>query len=80
MAQTTTHFSCTMSNIPTFNAKTKQLVDDWTVSCKITEGDKVVWGPKALVLPQHASYAEAMTEIDRWRKEDEPTLVKKKVD
>ena len=50
--------------------------DDWRVNCKIVQGDKTIWN-EDLPLAHPTPYQEAMSAIDKFRKEDAPKILKK---
>lgn len=50
--------------------------DNWTVLCQIHLDEKLIYGPKRLILPYPASFHEAMESIDFFRTKEAPKLIK----
>jgi len=63
-----------MTGFATVDAKTGEKGEAFRADCKVTVGDKLLF-VKVLALPQNATRLEALIEIDRWMKEDEPKLL-----
>lgn len=75
--------SCVALNIPeeivhkfADNHAVLEEVDDWRVNCKIVQGDKIIWN-EDLPLAHPTTYQEAMSAIDKFRKEEAPKILKK---
>lgn len=53
-------------------------VDNWVVSCTITLGADTIW-TETLPLAHPTGYEEAMTAINKFRKEEAPKILKEKM-
>jgi len=73
------HVDCKANNFPTFDAKEKKQVDNWTADCTIKfilpdKPTRLVWAD-TLKLPTRSSRLDALVEVDRWMREDAPKII-----